>query len=798
MILAKPSGIELEIHVDNVQEQLGYILAVYPFISEKYKLRTERNLEELCSLAVQWHDEGKKHHKWQEACQNDYKIFLQSEGKNRFIARNLLKTGVRHEMESLIRAKHVNLPNVVKATIAAHHGKLNYGYEHRWLNDDNRSFSETWYNFVNLADRYEDNNEAIISSRYEYSVVRSTLQLADRRASAMEDGELIAELRKFQYEFPHKNDDGSLSKNPVQKKIEELQDLPFAILRAPTGAGKTDACLLWAQHQIEQQRADRLVIAMPTRFTANSLSISITENLGSTGLFHSTSLYQMTKEGIADDEQKKCIIKEQEYARLLLTPVTVTTIDHLCMCLTGKREEHHTIFANLSHSCLVIDEADFYDRFTQENILVLLQVLRVLNVPVLIMSATIPDSMIDIYRKSGNTISTIFDTTKDDSIPVANKESEKVRVTIGEHIKAYTSEEVESILKDLEDATERNEKKQSLKTEKENEVESLLKKALDQPTIIYANTVKNAQAYYQFIRNYTDDVVLYHSRFTEPDKAKKEEKILSMLGKKAWQNGEAHGIVILTQIGEISVNISAHIMITEICPIDRLIQRIGRLDRFDTGTGILHIIEPLQNDCTLYPAPYGSWNKDTKKWDISSFLVRTLNNLIEKKYTKFSLLSLVNKVYSSLSESSRGSIVNVKKLERLIRTNWLILPASSKQKQTINNGNEQEDDNEVDGWKCRDIDPQTMIYFDDTIGFLSDENSFHFKNWGERREFDITNGINISLREFHKILRIKPECFERRKYAISFDDEEELWVIGKRYYQSDGLGLYFDGIPFEE
>ena len=44
--------------------------------------------------------------------------------------------------------------------------------------------------------------------------------------------------------------------------------------------------------------------------------------------------------------------------------------------MTGTREDHHAIFFNLAHSCLVIDEADFYDDFTQQNIVMLLRALR--------------------------------------------------------------------------------------------------------------------------------------------------------------------------------------------------------------------------------------------------------------------------------------------------------------------------------------------------------------------------------------------------------------------------------------
>src|SRR5205085_11030041 len=130
--------------------------------------------------------------------------------------------------------------------------------------------------------------------RYQFDGVRSWLQLIDHRASAAEDNEPLPQFRTFEYEFPHEE------KRGVQLEIEKLWDEPFSILRAPTGAGKTDAALLWAKHQVDQGRADRLVIAMPTRFTANALSISVTQenfkNLGDNGLYHSSAWYQRIKD----------------------------------------------------------------------------------------------------------------------------------------------------------------------------------------------------------------------------------------------------------------------------------------------------------------------------------------------------------------------------------------------------------------------------------------------------------------------------------------------------------------------
>ncbi len=146
---------------------------------------------------------------------------------------------------------------------------------------------------------------------------------------------------------------------------------------------------------------------MPTRFTSNALSINIAENYESARLvsFDGEFLRRSCQEKADKDKQfdDNLFIKEMLLARLLETPVTVTTIDHLCIALTGAREDHHGIFWGLAHSCVVIDEADFYDDFTQRNMIVFFAHCKVLEVSVLMMSATIPESARELYVLSGFT-----------------------------------------------------------------------------------------------------------------------------------------------------------------------------------------------------------------------------------------------------------------------------------------------------------------------------------------------------------------------------------------------------------
>jgi CRISPR-associated endonuclease/helicase Cas3 len=794
--LAKSSGVPLREHIKNLLRQVEDALverdgipAKRAFVIEKYRQMTNgADFVEEVEKSAEWHDKGKTDPQWQNACLADFAIWqsLSEVEKKSFRGPNIMRAGIRHEMASLEIAKKKNhaLSMPVKASVAAHHGKLSRRHEDRWLDrrwSDPPRFAEFWDEFngvsAELPTYQRDTFGKTILKRYQFDGIRSWLQLIDHRASAAEDKERLPVFQTFKYEFPYKDEFGNEKFNPVQEKIKELWDDLFAILRAPTGAGKTDAALLWARRQVEMNRADRLVIAMPTRFTANALSIAVTQenfkNLGDAGLYHSSAWYQRLKDknrlSIAD---KRFIDKEQDLARILETPLTVTTVDHLCICLTATRETHHATFFGLANSCVVIDEADFYDDFTQLNIVVLLRALRTLKVPVLLMSATVPDSAMELYRQSG------FEVNK-----IHADESDYNRIRC--HITRY---------KDAENP---------------EEIEELLQHALDgEPTIIYANTVARAQGYYRWFKRriektksklQLEDVVLYHSRFIEKHKVEKENSLREMLGREAWKNRRQRGVAILTQIGEISVNISADFMISDLCPLDRLAQRVGRLARFIERNGEMKFvvgkvfaIKPLKTnkngETRFYPAPYGEY-RQKEGWQMSDALAKSDELLKDGEYSAKKFVDLVNELYPNLKKSTSDALENKKQLERLVVANWLILPEYANEDKSA-----EDSDEGTINWRSRDIPFQYTVF----TGFENNGLDDDFDpptNKAELREFEAHYGVTLYAYEYHRAR--KEGKIEADENALKFNIRGEIvtreYVRSPRYYDENiGLKLSFD------
>jgi len=536
--------------------------------------------------------------------------------------------------------------------------------------------------------------ELSILERYKVAAVRALLQLADTRASRAEAGKQVPPITPFSYDFPHTEKDGSLSLRPVQEAALAHSHLQEMILRAPTGSGKTDAALLWAKQQIEVlRRADRLIVAMPTRFTSNALAINVAATLSDTGLYHSSAWVNWYEPHDAAGKAKREEAKElQKLARLLVTPITVCTIDHLLIALTGAREDHHAIFFNLANACVVFDETDFYDPFIQANLIVLLRVLRWLKVPFLMMSATVPESAQKLYGVKHEIVE-----PERQNVVASEAVGSSAPVRVLQHAGASAGpEDLAEVLTQFADARR---------------------------GIIYANTIERAMAYYRWFEARGVEAILYHSLFTEPDKKRIESKLIAALGREAWSAGTASGVAILTQIGEMSINISAPLMLSDLCPVDRLTQRAGRLLRFgfdEAAQGKLYLTTPQKNG-RLYPAPYGEWTG--KHWKPARALTETMRLLQEGPFTPHSLLDLVNTIYADVLKFDEKSQANQKQLYEAIKANWLIVPQAPVL----------EDADAYQMWRSRDIGPTTTVFIEDPV---------HFYSYDAYRSFEAEYGIS--------------------------------------------------------
>ena len=137
-------------------------------------------------------------------------------------------------------------------------------------------------------------------------------------------------------------------------------------------------------------------------------------------------------------------------------------------------------------------------------------------------------------------------------------------------------------------------------------------------------------------------IVLYHSQFTYPDRQKKEETILKLIGKSSTPKERNGTIVIGTQVLEQSLDYDADIMFSELCPMDLLFQRMGRLHRHDRKNRPLNL-----NDSQFYIIQDDEKNYDdgTKSVYGDYLLLRTKKLLPKEIKVPEYISPLVQKTY---------------------------------------------------------------------------------------------------------------------------------------------------------
>jgi CRISPR-associated endonuclease/helicase Cas3 len=96
------------------------------------------------------------------------------------------------------------------------------------------------------------------------------------------------------------------------------------------------------------------------------------------------------------------------------------------------------------------------------------------------------------------------------------------------------------------------------------------------------NTVADAREGYEAVASALgtrDDVTLFHARFALSDRLRIEQQVVDRFGLAGSHKDRRGRIVVATQVVEQSLDIDFDFMVTDICPIDLVIQRAGRLQR---------------------------------------------------------------------------------------------------------------------------------------------------------------------------------------------------------------------------
>lgn len=316
------------------------------------------------------------------------------------------------------------------------------------------------------------------------------------------------------------------------------------LLRLPCGYGKTESVVVPFLAQAMTNKwslAPRMIYVLPTRALCNQIhdrifnyAKKINGKTITVGIEHGTSSLDP----------------------LFFSDICITTFDQFLYGYARNKSQvgrHVDVPAGaFANSVIVFDEAHLYSPYTHSLMKAMLDILCHSRIPVVVMTATMPESlqndlMCDLMPK-----------------------------IIGFRGQFLNNRSVSWELKEwllLEDE------------HPSEELLSILNNAINQKVLIVANRVDVAQKLAIGLKD--KGATLIHSRFSAEDRAIKEKAVIGLLGK----NSNKKGIIISTQVCEVGLDISCDLLITECASADALVQRIGRVARWG-GEGKVIIVNP--------------------------------------------------------------------------------------------------------------------------------------------------------------------------------------------------------------
>lgn len=403
---------------------------------------------------------------------------------------------------------------------------------------------------------------------------------------------------------------------PVQVEADALaRDLPLAsitIIEAPMGVGKTEAALAMA-HQFARKGATGLFFALPTQATARTMHARVAMWLKRTGLSSKDPILNAGDWRIKppadldhvdqfsspdEDGQDPVARTEPSYwfrgaHRALLAKVGVGTVDQIL--LSAQPVRYGVVrWAGLAGRVVIFDEVHAYDAFMNVLFERALQWLARMGCPVIILSATLPaqtrQKMVTAYRSGllGH----------EDDTPVTSATSYP-SITTGTVDGITTTHpagppdhpvRVEHLLVGENDPA----------TEISKEV---VRRASGNVGVVgvICNTVARAVEIARTLRLSLPEaeVEVLHARFTARDRARQTGKVLHIAGEDGLTaRHQRLRIIVATQVIEQSIDIDLDWLITEIAPIDLVLQRAGRLHRWGKTKRPEWARDPLLTVCS--------------------------------------------------------------------------------------------------------------------------------------------------------------------------------------------------------
>lgn len=385
------------------------------------------------------------------------------------------------------------------------------------------------------------------------------------------------------------------SMRPLQKSCEQIgsKKSQLTIIEAPMGEGKTEAALYLAGLACEKFEKRGIYMALPTAASSNQMMMRVQAMLslhqaGSVRLLHGMAwlIDDETPQNTDFDSEDAAYISDwlRPLRRGMLSENAVGTVDQ-AMAAVLKVKYGVLRLAGLAGKVLIIDEIHAYDIYMSTIIARLLEWCRALEIPVILLSATMQDSQKQRYLRCYG----IENASLDASYPLITQVTAEGQLNQtpveGVHMRRQIRFNTAPIGVDI------------AKT-----ADLAQKRAENGGCIcVMMNTVRQAQAVYRELRTRGEgQVMLFHARFTARRRAEIEKKCIHLFGK--GEDRPERMILICTQVVEQSLDVDFDAMITQLAPMDLLLQRAGRVHRHagrkrpeGLESPVIDVIVPAEN-----------------------------------------------------------------------------------------------------------------------------------------------------------------------------------------------------------
>ncbi len=430
---------------------------------------------------------------------------------------------------------------------------------------------------------------------------------------AQEPGRSAQELLASRFELPT-----GAEIRPVQEAAVELareMETPgLLVLEAPMGEGKTEAALAVAEIFAARSGAGGVFFALPTMATGNAMFPRLLNWLDrlpgvagsrrSVHLAHSKAALnedfaglmartgQVEAVGVDEaetaprpkpNEQRRAGAELVAHAWLrgrkkaMLASFVAGTIDQLLFA--GLKSRHLALrHLAVAGKVVVVDEAHAYDTYMSVYLDRVLAWLGAYRVPVVVLSATLPASrrreLVAAYSgRDGGVTPGVTEAAVPDPYPLMTAVAPGgVPMVRRPQASARSSEvQVERLADSLDVLADR--------------LESEL--AEGGCALVIRNTVKRVLETARALRDRfgAENVTVTHSCFVDLDRAGKDKELLRLFGPPEKTDARPSGrhIVVASQVAEQSLDVDFDLLVSDLCPVDLLLQRMGRLHRHRRG-----------------------------------------------------------------------------------------------------------------------------------------------------------------------------------------------------------------------